>query len=315
MTSRWTTRIGWEQLPGHVRGAVNEILDSPVVEATGQQGGFSPGTADRTLTANGRRAFVKAVGEPLNKESPRIHRAEAKIAASLPDTLPVPKLIGSYDANSWVALVFEDIAGSHPQTPWVATELTVVLNSLQKLSDLEVPDSLSQLPKLHTELASDFSGWERIHDDPPRTLDPWARENLQRLRDLARIGLTHLEGQTLVHSDIRSDNILLTDEHIAILVDWPWACLGAPWFDALSVLLNVRVHNSEFDVDTIIQNHQIFATMTPECVDGFLAGMAAYFIDSARLPAPARLPTLRAFQQDQGDAAISWLRDRLSATS
>ena len=60
-------RVAWADLPARVRDVVEEILGAPVVEAVSQPGGFSPGSADRVRTADGRRAFVKAVagvGEP-----------------------------------------------------------------------------------------------------------------------------------------------------------------------------------------------------------------------------------------------------------
>src|SRR5690348_189205 len=62
-------RIGWADLPRHVREAVEDILGAPVMAAHSQAGGFSPGTADRVETAIGGRAFVKAVGIELNAKS------------------------------------------------------------------------------------------------------------------------------------------------------------------------------------------------------------------------------------------------------
>lgn len=315
MSTRWTPRISWEQLPAHVRDAITEILGSPVIEAQSQQGGFSPGTADRVRAANGRRAFVKAVGTSINEVAPKLHRSEAKISALLPGTLPVPKYIGSYEDKDWVALVLEDIPGIHPQTPWTSFELDLVLDSLHTLGRHPVPTTLSHLPRLHTELAGEFSGWDRVRADPPPSLDPWTLDHLQQLQDLARAGLSCLEGRSLVHSDIRSDNILLTEDHGAYIIDWPWACIGVPWFDALSVLINVRLHDAEFDVDSRLRTHPVFAGVTEENIDGFLAGMSGYFIDSARQPAPPALPTLRGFQQEQGEATIAWLRERWSTTS
>src|SRR5205085_10839136 len=100
-------RIGWAELPESVREAVTGILGAPVVEAVSQPGGFSPGTADRVVTAAGTRAFVKAVGTALNELSPSMHRAEARVTAVLPAGAPVPRLLGFHDDGEWVALVFE----------------------------------------------------------------------------------------------------------------------------------------------------------------------------------------------------------------
>ena len=54
-------RVAWADLPAPVRDVVADILGSPVLAAVSQPGGFSPGSADRVCTADGRRAFVKAV--------------------------------------------------------------------------------------------------------------------------------------------------------------------------------------------------------------------------------------------------------------
>lgn len=47
MTIAAGIRISWTDLPLRVRQGVESILDDTVVEAIGQIGGFSPGTADR----------------------------------------------------------------------------------------------------------------------------------------------------------------------------------------------------------------------------------------------------------------------------
>jgi hypothetical protein len=79
-----------------------------------QPGGFSPGVAARLLLHGGGRAFVKAVGPDPNPDSPELHRAEARIAASLPAAAPAPRLLGCLDRDGWVVLVFEDIDGVPP---------------------------------------------------------------------------------------------------------------------------------------------------------------------------------------------------------
>src|SRR5207302_1827120 len=77
--------------------ALAQWLGGPVVEATTQPAGFSPGAAARVRTADGRRVFVKAVGPELNPDSPDIYRQEARIVGSLPATVPVPRLLWTHD--------------------------------------------------------------------------------------------------------------------------------------------------------------------------------------------------------------------------
>ncbi|GAA1269051.1 hypothetical protein [Arthrobacter pascens] len=120
MQPEWSPRISWPDLPNHVQTGVEQIPGEPVVQTAAQQGGFSPGTADRVRTVSGRRAFVKAVGPHLNEHSPALHRREAAITAALPDTLPAPALLGTFDDGDWVALVLSDVDGRHPHVPWRA---------------------------------------------------------------------------------------------------------------------------------------------------------------------------------------------------
>jgi hypothetical protein len=312
MQSEWSPRISWADLPGHVQTGIEQILGSPVARATGQQGGFSPGTADRVLTVSGGRAFVKAVSPRLNEHSPAIHRKEAAITAALPDGVPAPSLIGTFDDGEWVALILSDVEGRHPHLPWRAAELRCVLDALFELSRMPVPPALDHLPALEHELADAFQGWQRIGTDPPEECDPWILTNLDALGQLAADGLKDLAGPSIVHTDVRSDNILMTAHHGAVLVDWPWACIGSPWIDGLTVLINVRVYDPEFDVESVLRSHQVFSRATSGGINRVLSGLGAYFTDAARQPPPPGLPTVRAFQQRQGQAVVRWLQQRLS---
>lgn len=312
MEQQWSPRIGWFDLPVHVKSGIERILGSKVVEATGQRGGFSPGTADRVLTAAGRRAFVKAVGPELNEHSPELHRKEAIIARALPEWVPAPSMLGSFDDGQWVALVFDDVEGRHPHVPWRMSELLMVLDALLELAKLPIPQELAHLPTLERSLGDDFNGWKRLRADPPACADPWLLGNLDLWERLAERGMGELQGRSLVHQDIRADNILLTQQGGALIVDWPWAGIGSPWFDALGLLVNVGVYDPAFDVDSVLGTHQVFDAATDEGIDGVLSGLGAYFLDAARQSPVPGLPTLRAFQKKQGDAVLSWLRQRLT---
>jgi hypothetical protein len=98
-------RISWMQIPARCgRGSKSSSVAGAVVTAVSQSGGFSPGTADRVVTAGGRRAFVKAVSSTQNEQSPSLHRAEAHVVGQLPSTSFVPALIGVYDDGVWAGV-------------------------------------------------------------------------------------------------------------------------------------------------------------------------------------------------------------------
>ncbi|WBB67088.1 phosphotransferase [Micromonospora sp. WMMD812] len=310
MTALTKSRVGWAELPDHVRAAVQEILGDRVVEAVSQPGGYSPGSADRVRTASGRRAFVKAVSPAQNPDSPRMHRAEARVAAALPASAPTPRLLGCHDDGDWVALVFTDADGRHPATPWRADELATVLSTLEAMAVALTPNPVSHAPTAAEQLAYDFAGWHRIAADPPARLDPWARTHLDELRAAADSGLAALAGDTLCHVDLRADNLLVDPAGAVTVVDWPWACRGPAWLDTALLLVNVRLHGGH-DTEALLRRLPLTADVDPDALTGTYAGLAGYFTDAARRPAPANIPTVRAFQQAQADALLPWLATRL----
>jgi Ser/Thr protein kinase RdoA (MazF antagonist) len=291
-------RIGWVDLPASVRHAVEGIIGGRVVQAVSQAGGFSPGTADRVRTAAGRRAFVKAVSTAQNEFSPGMHRREAAITGALPPSAPAPTLLGVHDDGDWVALVLSDVDGRHPD--WDDPEdLAAVRAALADLARALTPCPIA----VHTAreyLEPDFLGWHRLRDDPPARLDPWITAHLDDLCRHAEHGLDALAGDTLAHTDVRADNLLIDGDGAVTVIDWPHGCRGPAWLDTLQLLINVRLYGGHVDLAMI--------DAEPRDAVAVLAGFGAFFADAARHPAPPGLPSLRAFQQAQADVVVSWLR-------
>ncbi|MGQ4386331.1 aminoglycoside phosphotransferase family protein [Streptomyces sp. SAS_270] len=304
-------RTPWEALPEPVRGAVEEVLGAPVAEAATQVGGFSPGVAARVRTTTGGRAFVKAVSAEANPVSPAIHRAEAEIAAALPAAVPAPRLLGSYDDGTWVALVFEDVDGRQPHVPWKTDELGRVLDSVEGLGRALTPSPVAA-PPVAEALADDFAGWRRLAEagGGGEDLDPRVADHLHELAELAAPWADFASGDTLAHADLRADNLLLTGDGRVVFVDWPHAVRAAPWFDLLVMLPCVRAQGGP-DLEEVFAAHPLGRDADPEGVTATLAALAGYFVRQSRQPAPPGLPTLRPFQRAQGDAALEWLRTRL----
>ncbi|MFF4488432.1 aminoglycoside phosphotransferase family protein [Streptomyces sp. NPDC001544] len=311
-------RTSWEKLPITVTDAVAGLLGAPVVHAVTQPGGFSPGVAARVRTAAGRRAFVKAVSADTNPHSPSLHRAEARNAAALPETVPAPRLLGTYDDGTWVALVFEDVAGRQPHVPWRPAELRLVLGAVGELSRGLTPSPVAA-PPVAEALAGTFDGWRQLLDgaegDLTGRLDPWAVAHLPELAGLAGAWRRAADGDTLAHADLRADNILLTGEEDGrgvVFVDWPHAVRAAPWFDLLVMLPCVRAQGGP-EPEELFTGHPVGRDADPAAVTATLAALTGYFLRHSLQPPPPGIPELRAFQRAQGEAALTWLRERLAA--
>ena len=306
-------RVGWDEVPGWLRAAVEGRLGGRVVEAVTQASGFSPGLAARLRLEDGRRMFVKAVGPEPNPDSPGFHRGEARIMAALPRSAPAPRLLWSLDQQGWVALAFEDVDGAHPAVPWRPAELDRVLAMLTYLARALTPAPPGMTP-IAERLHQTFAGWRRLAADHAAGrddlagLDPWAVRHLPRLADLEAGWPRASEGSTLLHSDLRADNLLLTPTRV-VAVDWPWACVGAAWVDLLLLLPSVTMQGGP-DPEPTFTAHPLAASADPDAVTVTLAAWTGYLLVGARLPPPPGLPTLRAFQHGQALVALDWLRRR-----
>lgn len=301
-------RISWMQLPARVRAGIEAVIGGGVVvTAVSQSGGFSPGSADRVVTADGRRAFVKAVSSIQNERSPSLHRAEANVVGQLPSNSYVPALLGVYDDGAWVGLVFEDLDGHAPALPWNAAELEAAMTTLRQMARDFTPNPVPHLPSITSSYATVFAGWERIRTEPPADLDSWASQHLDDLCRLAACGLASLAGDTLLHTDIRADNLLIRTDGTVAVVDWPWACTGGAWFDQLLLCVNVDLYGG-YDPEQLVLNY--LEAVNRDDITAALAGLCGYFTDVARQPPDPGLPTVRAFQRAQARSTLAWLRRR-----
>ena len=302
-------RVEWGALPESTRDAIEARLGVPVVGATSRRGGFSPGLASRLRLADGTDVFLKLVQAAVNPSSIDIHRREARIAAALPPVPACPRLLWSVDAGEWVALAFEYIDAATPPLPWRAPDLDRVLAALVDLSDALTPSPLA------VETAGELFGptlmqWRDLAEQPnelARVSPPW-RAHLDELVDLERRWPEAGSGDSLLHFDVRADNVLLTDTRVHF-VDWPWAAVGARWLDLVAMLPSVAMQGGP-DPESVWRAHPWSRGVDADAVDAFIAGFAGMLTRGALMPDPPGLPTLRAFQGAQGVIARSWLARR-----
>ena len=269
-------------------------------------GGFSPG-ATAVLECAGRAVFVKAVGAELNPDSPSLHRREAVVSAALPDSPRFPRLLDTYDDGAWVALAFEAIDGHPPRHPWQAAELETVMTGLSAMHEELTPSPAPSLEPLAVYARKLFGGWGTLDAaGAPPALDPWATAHLERLAELEAGWPEACTGSTLVHGDVRSDNVLLRDGSV-VFVDWPHGAVGNPAFDVIAWAPSVVLEGGP-PPEELLARHPPSRWADPDAVTVLLAAVAGFFVSHSLGPSPPGLPTLRAFQAAQGEVALAWLR-------
>ncbi|MFN2389864.1 MAG: aminoglycoside phosphotransferase family protein [Actinomycetota bacterium] len=307
-------RPPWSAVPAEVVADIEERLGAPIAEVVPRRAGFSPAVAAAVTSTRGDRVFVKIAGPDPNPTTPELYRQEAVIAAALPASIPAPRLLWTYDAGGWVALAFELVDGNNPTVPWHPEELTRVMDAVGALAMAGTPSPVTAPPFRSSVTHFELIGWRSLHagDGPVERLDPWARANLGALAELESGVGAAASGETLLHADLRADNILITRDRV-VFVDWPWACVGAAWVDLLAMLPSVAMQGGPAP-ETLFDVHPVSRGAPPADVDAVLAALAGFFVFKGLQPDAPGLPTLRAFQRAQGKVAVAWLRRRLTGS-
>jgi hypothetical protein len=299
--------LPWAEVPEAVRTWAAGFGGGPPQAARDLAGGFSPG-ATCVLEWPGRAVFVKAVGAALNAESPEFHRREAVVSAALPPGPEFPRLLDVYDDGDWVALAFEAIDGRPPRHPWDATELRRAVGALDALHVALTPNPVAPAPAAADRLQPLFGGWAELAamTEPPAALDAWSGRNLERLAALESGWRDAVQGSTLLHCDVRSDNLLVSADAV-VFVDWPHACVGTPIFDLVAWAPSVALEGGPAPEDLLALS-QSCSAFDRDALAALVAAFGGFLVGHSLRPPPPGLPTLRPFQGAQGAVALSWLR-------
>ena len=231
------------------------------------------------------------------------------VSAALPRSALLPRLLDTYDDGAWVALAFEAIDGRPPRHPWQPGELAAAAEALAALHDALTPCPVATLEPASERHRDTFGAWSALAAAAAAVgLDPWAARHLDRLAELEAGWPAASEGETLLHCDVRSDNLLFGPGGV-VFVDWPHAAVGTPVLDVVIWAPSVSLEGGP-EPDELLALHPGARRADPDAVHALLAAVAGFFVAHSLRPPPPGLPTLRRFQAAQGEVALAWLRRR-----
>ena len=298
---RTARRLEWQFLPPHIRSEVERRIGGPVTDAVSQTGGFTPGFASVLTCADGSRHFVKAASTIAQRMFADAYREEARKLELLPDGVPAPRLRWLHDADDWVVLGLEYVEGRAPQRPWVQEELAAASEMAVEMARLLTP-----APVGTRQAVEEFSSWR----------DLWQRIDHPRATEYGTLAARYaavVDGDTMVHTDVRDDNLLVRADGSVVVCDWNWPVRGAAWLDSLLLLIGPR--GDGLDVEAHIAAHPLLSRVDPEDIDVVIALVLGYFEQSRRQPVPPTSPYLRDAQAWQADVLHDWLAERRGWTS
>ncbi|MEO3856851.1 phosphotransferase [Acrocarpospora sp. B8E8] len=298
-------RPSWTQLPSGLRDLIASHLGSAVITADTQGGGFSPGAAARLLLADHGRAFVKAI--PTDHALAAKHRVEADTASRLPAAVPAPRLRWHGEAAGWIILIFDDIEGRHPDLSPGSLDVETVVSTISRMAEPLTPSPVPGLPRSAVGRSSWLHGWRELAAASPPDLGPWERHHMNALADLEFLWTSHTEGTTLVHGDIRPDNLLITGDGTAVVVDWAQPSQGAAWVDIIDLVPHlIMAGHTPADAEKTLTRSLIWGRVHRQVITSYAAAYAGYWTRMSRQPAPPGVPNLRNYQRHAANAALAW---------
>jgi hypothetical protein len=221
----------------------------------------------------------------------------------LPEDLPVPKLLWSHEDDLWVILALEYVDGPNPVRPWRPHQLDACLDSLEVLADALTPAPKTM--RLDT-FADDFADMVPCWDHVRKVSPEWP--HLEDAAALAGRFQAATAGDTLVHTDARDDNFLLSADGRALLCDWNFPVTGAAWID--TVLMLISAFGDGLDADAILARRRLTRDVGAEDVDVLLALVCGYFLERRDQPVPNSSPYLRVHSRWYSEASWAWLASR-----
>jgi hypothetical protein len=258
--------------------------------------GFTPARRLRVTLADGSTAFAKVA---VNEDTAEWLAAEHVVYSQVEGDF-LPRFLG-YDGGDPPLLLLEDLTGAHWPPPWNDSSVAAVSAVLDKLATLWPPQGLPTIDVHREELSW---GWAHVEEDPEPFLSfglcsrGWLTEMLPVLRD--SVERAPIEGESLCHFDVRSDNIALLGDR-AVLVDWNWACIGNPLLDRAAWAPSLHVEGGPPP-----------ERLVPDCPPGFPALLAGFWAARVgRPPPPGAAPGLRQLQLDQLRVALRWAVEAL----
>ena len=272
------------------------VLDAPVVSWTPANArGCTPNERWIVCLQDGRSAFLKAaVGENTAQWLRREHLLYSHLSGDF-----MPQLLGWHD-DELPVLFIEDLSACHWPPPWTNAQIEAVQAAVANLAAKPIPAALkSTLPRmedLHGGKAG-LPGWKDVAANPQPFLGlqlcsvSWLDKCLPVLLDAA--AAAQLNGESLVHNDLRSDNLCFRNGK-AIFVDWNWTRIGNSLFDVAAWLPSLHSEGGPLP-ETILPAGAPLASF-----------MSGYWASQAGLEPFFNAPRVRPLQLQCLKSALPW---------
>lgn len=301
-----------EGLPIGVSLWLRDQFEVEVLNFVSVPGGYASGLAG-LFTVSGNVFFMKAI--PADSPAAADYVIESRVACALASIAPTPRLLNSGLIAGWSVLVFDAVRGRMPDEPWRSDELQAVVRLFGELSLVLTPSPVLDLPTVVERMRGRCVTWTQLESTGSYgevslvDLTDWEIAHLSRLAHLERSWEDLVQGETLLHFDLRHDNLKVDARGRICVLDWGRACIGPAWVDIICLLL--ESDSGSTDLETLFHQSAGAATADPLAVDAFLTVLASYWRHAVTFAdgVPDDLKRRRKFSLD---STLLWLQQRWS---
>lgn len=239
---------------------------------------------------DGRSVFAKRA---VDETTAAWLRQEHRMYQAFRNETFMPKVI-SWADDGLPILVLEDLSDATWPPPWHSSQIDGVLSALGELARRPAPEGLPRL----ADGEQPGDGWHLVLADPSAFLSlglceaDWLDHAGPVLR--AAAAAAPLAGTSVVHCDIRSDNVCVR-RGSTLLVDWNLASIGNAEFDVAFWLPSLAAENGPLPED-----------VAPECPAELAAYVAGFFACRAGQSDIPHAPLVRQVQRQQLRTALPW---------
>ena len=312
----------WRSVPAPVRREAGLTLGAEVTRAMRVYGGFSATPTFRLRLSDGRRAFFKAASAESTPFAHGAHTQEERIYRELRPFIGkwAPEFYGAFAIEGWRVMLLEDL-GPKTAPPWKPNVLRAVARAFgdfhRENQSAAFPDWLD---RPQTQLMTPDQLWITVQEfdrDSVANLAGSAAADARRWLDSALPVLTRVSrtigevGQpySLIHRDVRSDNLRWTPDGLRLL-DWPHPGVGPAEYDIVEFAQSVETEGGPSAGQVLAWYGERFP-LRNDAIDASVASLASFFATYAHRPDIPGLPRLRSFQRAQLRVTLAWAARRL----
>lgn len=154
-----------------------------------------------------------------------------------------------------------------------------------------------------------FGGWGVLRAAPPADLDDWSRRHLDALVAAETMCLDAMAGDTLLHTDLRDDNLMIaTGTGRVLVIGWAWPARGAAWVDVASLVPQlIRAGHSPAAAEDLLAGITGWSGTDPEVLTSYAVAMTGLWERDWRT---ATSPGLREYRRGAATAGRQWVAHR-----